>query len=60
MLGREALGDLFLDIPLKDNAKFLIRFCRLVTVDLHSQVRDLGTPINRGPRFVFNRCADVL
>ena len=47
MLGREALGDLFLHIPLKDNAKSLIRFCRLVTVDLHSQVRDLGTSFNR-------------
>lgn len=46
MLGRETLRDLFLNIPFKDNAKSLTCYCRLVTVDLHSQVRDLGTPIN--------------
>jgi hypothetical protein len=60
MPGRETLRDLFLDIPFKDNAKSLTWYCRLVTVDFHSQVSDLGTPINRGPRLIFSRCADVL
>src|SRR6267143_979740 len=60
MLGRETLRDLFLDIPFKDNAKSLTWYCRLVTVDLHSQVRDLRTPNNRRSRLIFHRCADVL
>jgi len=55
MLGRETHGDLFLDIPFKDNAKSLVWHCRLVAVDFHSQVRDFGTPISRGPRLVARR-----
>jgi hypothetical protein len=59
-LGRETLGDLFLDIPFKDDTKFLIRYCGLVAVDLHSQVRDLRTAIHRGPGLIFDDCPDLL